>query len=81
MGNPRLGPSPKEEIIMLKLKVEGMTCGHCAQTVTKAVETVPAVERAVVDLKAGEVAVEGSADVGAIRRAIEDAGYDVRDAA
>jgi copper chaperone len=82
MGNPRLRPlSKEEEIIMLKLKVEGMTCGHCAQTVTKAVEAVPAVERAVVDLKAGEVAVEGNADEATVRRAIEDAGYDVRDAA
>ena len=66
---------------MLKLKVEGMTCGHCAQTVTKAVEAVPAVERALVDLKAGEVTIEGSADERAVRQAIEDAGYDVRDAA
>jgi copper chaperone len=66
---------------MLKLKVEGMTCAHCAYTVTRAVEAVPAVERAVVDLKAGDVTVEGSADEGAVRQAIEDAGYDVRDAA
>lgn len=66
---------------MLKLKVDGMTCGHCAQTVTRAVEAVPAVERALVDLKAGEVSVEGDADETAVRRAIEDAGYDVRDAA
>ncbi|GEO42781.1 mercuric reductase [Skermanella aerolata] len=66
---------------MLKLKVDGMTCDHCAQTVTKAIEAVPAVERALVDLKAGEVTIEGSADQGAIRQAIEDAGYDVRDAA
>lgn len=29
---------------MLNIKVEGMNCGHCAQTVTKAVEAVPAVE-------------------------------------
>lgn len=66
---------------MLKLKVDGMTCGHCAQTVTRAVEAVPAVDRALVDLKAGEVTVEGNADENAIRQAIEDAGYDVRDAA
>ena len=66
---------------MLKINVKGMTCGHCAQTVTKAVEAVPAVERAVVDLKTGEVAVEGNADEGAVRQAITDAGYDVRDAA
>lgn len=63
---------------MLKFKVDGMTCGHCAQTVTRAVEAVPAVERALVDLKAGEVTVEGGTDSAAVRRAIEDAGYDVR---
>jgi copper chaperone len=81
MGSRKLGLSANQEDIMLKFKVEGMTCGHCAQTVTKAVEALPAVERAVVDLKAGEVAVEGNADEGAVRQAIADAGYDVRDAA
>lgn len=63
---------------MLTLKVSGMTCGHCAQTVTKAVEAIPAVERALVDLKAGEVVVEGGAEESAIRQAIEDAGYEVQ---
>ncbi|HYH21587.1 MAG TPA: cation transporter [Azospirillum sp.] len=62
---------------MLTLKVNGMTCGHCAQAVTKAVEALPAVERALVDLKAGEVAVEGQADADAVRKAIVDAGYEV----
>lgn len=66
---------------MLKLKVDGMTCGHCAQTVTKAVEGLPSVARALVDLKAGVVTVEGAADEDAVRRAIEDAGYEVRGAA
>jgi copper chaperone len=66
---------------MLKLKVDGMTCGHCAWTVTKAVEVVPSVERALVDLKAGEVSVEGNADEVWVRKAIEGAGYDVRAAA
>jgi copper chaperone len=63
---------------MLTLKVDGMTCGHCAQAVTKAVEAVPHVDRALVDLSAGEVVVEGTGDVGLIRKAIEDAGYSVR---
>ena len=62
---------------MLKLKVKGMTCGHCAQTVSRAVEALPAVRRAVVDLSAGEVAVEGNADENAVRQAIADAGYEV----
>ncbi|MEA2781023.1 MAG: copper chaperone [Rhodospirillaceae bacterium] len=66
---------------MLKLKVAGMTCGHCAQTVTKAVEAVPSVERVLVDLRGGEVSVEGHADERSVRRAIEDAGYQVPGAA
>jgi len=66
---------------MLKLKVDGMTCGHCARAVAEAVESVPAVERALVDLAAGEVTVEGGADEGAVRQAIADAGYDARPAA
>lgn len=81
IGSRRLGVSANQEDTMLKFKVDGMTCGHCAQTVTKAVEALPRVERAVVDLKAGEVTVQGDADEGAVRQAIEDAGYDVRNAA
>jgi len=66
---------------MQTVKVDGMTCGHCAQTVTKALEALEAVERALVDLKTGEVVVEGNAEPDAIRKAIEEAGYEVRDAA
>ncbi len=63
---------------MLKFKVDGMTCGHCAQTVTKAVEALPSVERVSVDLMAGEVSIDGNADESVIRKAIEGVGYDVR---
>lgn len=66
---------------MQTVNVDGMTCGHCAQTVTKALEALPAVERALVDLTTGAVTVEGSAEPEAIRKAIEEAGYAVRDAA
>jgi len=63
---------------MLKFKVSGMTCGHCVQAVSKAVEAVPAVDRALVDLATGEVSVEDhGADEAAIRDAIADAGYEV----
>jgi copper chaperone len=66
---------------MLKLKVAGMTCGHCVHTVTKAVEALPSVESVRVDLETGEVSVKGNADEGSIRLVIEDAGYQVRGAA
>ncbi|WP_448204535.1 heavy-metal-associated domain-containing protein [Azospirillum sp. sgz302134] len=63
------------------LKVTGMTCGSCAQAVTKAVEALPAVERALVDLDTGEVTVEGNADQSTVKRAIEEAGYHVTETA
>lgn len=63
---------------MYRIKVDGMSCGHCAQTVTKAVEALPQVERALVDLATGEVSVVGAADPAVVRRAIEAAGYEPR---
>lgn len=63
---------------MLRYRVSGMTCGHCAKAVTSAVEAVPTVRRAVVDLDRGEVAVEvEDARDQAVRAAIADAGYEV----
>lgn len=62
---------------MYTLKVKGMTCGHCAQAVTRALEAMPEVERALVDLDRGEVTVEGKADPMMLTRAIAEAGYEV----
>lgn len=39
---------------------------------------MPAVQCALLDLDAGEVTVDGGADAAAVRRAIVDAGYDIR---
>ena len=64
---------------MQRYKVSGMTCGHCAQAVTRAVETLPKVERALVDLTLGEMTVEGEADEQAIRGAVADSGYAVEE--
>lgn len=66
---------------MLKLKVSGMTCGHCVSAVTKAVKAVPAVETVVVDLAQGEVTVTGSPDMAAVKEAISKEGYGVQAAA
>lgn len=64
---------------MQKFKVSGMTCGHCSKSVTRAVEALPSVERALVDLDRGELTVEGAADEQTIRQAVTDAGYSVKD--
>ena len=66
---------------MLKLKVAGMTCGGCVQSVERAVAAAAPGARISVDLKSGEVAVDGAASRQAIVSAIEDAGYDVVGAA
>ena len=63
---------------MQQYAVSGMTCGHCAQAVTRAVEALPSVERALVDLERGTLAVEGDADEQAIRGAVMESGYAVR---
>lgn len=61
---------------MIKLKVTGMTCGHCEMAVKKALAQVPGVESVVtVDRTRQEAVVEGSPDVAALVAAIEDEGY------
>lgn len=61
----------------MELKVTGMTCDHCVHAVTEALNSVPGVTRAVVDLDAGSAKVEHeNADVDAMLAAIEEEGYD-----
>jgi copper chaperone len=62
---------------MLKLKVAGMTCGGCVSSVTRAVAAAAPGSKVSVDLKSGEVAIDGAASKQAVVTAIEDAGYDV----
>lgn len=62
---------------MLRFQVEGMTCGHCVQSVTKAVLAVEAKAQVQVDLAGKSVSVEGSDQKDAIAAAIRDAGYEV----
>jgi copper chaperone len=60
---------------MMQLNVTGMTCGHCQKAVKEALERVPGVESAQVDLKTGVATLEGSADLQVLIRAVEDEGY------
>ncbi len=63
---------------MLNVKVSGMTCGHCASAVTKAVKAVPGADDVNVDLESGSVTVMGNPDPDAVRDAITDEGYEVQ---
>ena len=58
-----------------KLKITGMTCTHCAQTVEKALSGVEGVEQARVNYLRKEADVQGETDVDALVQAVEEAGY------
>jgi copper chaperone CopZ len=61
--------------------VVGMTCGHCVSAVTEEVSQVPGVTAVDVDLASGALTVTGAGetpvDDGAVRAAVEEAGYEV----
>ena len=59
--------------------VVGMTCGHCVNAVTEEVSQVPGVTGVDVDLATGGLTVTSDApvDEGAVRAAVEEAGYSV----
>jgi copper chaperone CopZ len=62
----------------LNYSVPGVSCQHCVGAVTEEVEQVPGVDSVVVDLNSKRVKVKGaSIDDGAVRAAIDDAGYDI----
>jgi copper chaperone len=52
-----------------------MTCGHCAGTVTRAVQQAAPAAQVTVDLKSGTVGLVGQHDAGRVVAAIEAAGY------
>ena len=67
----------------MDFNVQGMSCGHCAASVTRAVEAAIQGAKVEVDLAAALVRVQGAApgQRASIVQAIEDAGYDVVPAA
>ena len=66
----------------LTLKVGGMSCMGCVNSVKNLLAALPGVASVEVDLASGRVAVghdPARVDAAAIRRAIEDGGYQVVD--
>ena len=62
----------------LILSVPGVSCEHCRTAITTEVGLVTGVESVDVDLEQKVVTVRGVAlDDGAVRAAIDEAGYDV----
>ncbi len=71
--------APAAHSTTLSLRVEGMTCASCVGRVERALKAVPGVARASVNLatERAEVAFAGTADPGAVKQAVEHAGYSV----
>ena len=57
--------------------VTGMTCGHCATSVTEEISELDGVQDVAVVVETGAVTVTSTTplDEGAVRAAVEEAGY------
>jgi copper chaperone len=62
------------------ITVDGMTCGHCENAVQTEVGKLDGVTDVAVDLATGQVTIsaETAPDAGALREAVEEAGYEIR---
>jgi copper ion binding protein len=60
-------------------QVDGMSCGHCVNSVQSEVATVPGVTHVDVDLATGQVTVTSDTpiDPAAVAAAVDEAGYEV----
>lgn len=59
----------------LQFQVDGMSCAHCAQAVTDAVQAIDPSAQVTVDVGTGHVAVLSEHPRESVRLAIENAGY------
>lgn len=66
-------------MISTEYKVEGMTCGHCAQAVTTEIKKLAGVAEVEVTVETGLVKVNSDAalDVEAVAAAVDEAGYEL----
>jgi copper chaperone len=57
--------------------VSGMTCEHCAASVTEEISEIPGVEKVDVTVASGDVVVTSATPVdrGAVEAAVTEAGY------
>ncbi len=60
--------------------VSDMTCQHCVQTITRAVQSVAPGAAVQTDLADHRVTIESPADAASLQAAIVEAGYDVQPA-
>jgi copper chaperone len=73
-----VGVSERKLMMEVTYAVPGMSCDHCKHAVSSELSKVEGVESVDVDLETKLVVVHGSElDDGALRAAIDEAGYEV----
>ncbi len=63
-----------------RLKISGMSCGHCSSAVEKALTNLEGVSRVQVSLEEGLALIQydpGHLEVADLEKTIEDAGYTI----
>ena len=63
----------------LTLRVEGMTCPTCEESLQRVLSRLPGIRSVAADHTSGEVKAVGDPlpDVASLRQAVEDSGYDL----
>ena len=61
------------------VKIEGMSCGHCAAAVREELEKIPGVSAVAVDVQSKTATFKAGGEVGddRIAKAVVEAGYEV----
>ncbi|GEB51426.1 MULTISPECIES: heavy-metal-associated domain-containing protein [Streptomyces] len=69
--------------VTTQYKVSGMSCGHCENAISEEISKIEGVSAVKAVAATGEVTItsSGPLDDAAVREAVDEAGYDVVDAA
>lgn len=62
---------------MNKIRIKGMSCGHCVASTTKALEGIAGISNVQVNLDRGEATYDGEVDRQVIEKAISKIGFEV----
>lgn len=69
---------PAKEMMTLTMNIEGMSCAHCENTITKALKACDGVDSAEVSASDGTAVVQGAKlDEKVLAKAVEEVGYSV----
>lgn len=64
---------------MTTVKIKGMSCQHCVASVTGALQGLAGITDVKVDLQSGSATFSGNAEKSAIKKAIEQIGFELVD--